>query len=107
MLKKKIPNFMIKRINKVNQKDTIDSKAENREEIIISNRNRNQEMSPSPSPDKYDIEPTDHNKPFEIEAQQIKKSNYSTTNKKSKKYDYQNLEFNNSNRQKSKGESEG
>ena len=96
---------MIKRINKVNQKDPIDLKNENTEEIIVSDRNRNQEMSPSVSPEKYDIEPTDNKKTFEIEAQKIKKTNYSTTNKKSKKYEYQDLELNNSNSQKSNNNS--
>lgn len=106
---KKTSNFKIKRINKTNIKDSIELRNETTdEEVIISSRHRNQEMSPSPSPDKYDIDPTDHQKPFEIDPQQIKKANYSTTNKKSKKYDYQDLEFTNcSNRQKSKQESEG
>lgn len=107
--KKKTAGFKIKRINKTNVKDPIELKNEAiEEEVIISSRHRNQEMSPSLSPDKYDIDPTDHQRPFEIDPQQVKKANYSTTNKKSKKYGYQELDFsNNSNRQKSKQESEG
>lgn len=75
-------------------------------EVIISSRDpRNDD---SPSPERYNIEPRKQDKKFEIEPKKAtKKTYYSVTNKKAKKYDYRSFEVNNSTRQKSQAQKEG
>lgn len=97
-----------KQMNRQSPNKAIDIRDEEEGEIIMSNRQYNDDSSPSPSPERYDIEPSQAKKAFEIVPKPTKKTNYySATNKKAKRYDYNKFEMTNSMRQKLKNDSKG